>query len=283
MTAPIFLTPLGTPADSPNLTVNGVTVTPMFSYKANDAGTTWNSWNGYGLQLSQEFAGTIATGQAGPLNSPLNKSVLFDGSKVYYEPTAVTGTIGLEDFAIHIVFQSCDAGGYLGGRWNSGTSGWGIFMTPLAWYGGVSGIAFFAMDAGLNESYEYSGIDIASSSWYDFWIFCNRSVNSATGTKFYLNGHDSITGSTNLYALHAATLDGPGQHLTVGGLDLDVGTTWKYPGKIALFEGWKCQDWFKEGAAGPTEWQGIVTARYNALAGVAGVTGSKLVYWKSPF
>lgn len=239
----------------PSLTINGVTVTPIFRYKGGDAnGTNFDPWT-YGEFVPYVPAGgAIIANQGSPLLGANDDSVLFDDTAYYQVAGASFVDITTEDIVFECIFKAVPGTDYLYSKRDGAAAGHVCFISSNA-------IQLFIEEADASSG----GVDSAALTpgvWYHGICFINRNENSVNGAKWYINGVASGAGD-NL-AAHDGSLSNAAP-FTIAATNAGANP---YSSNIAYLAMWKQSDWHQAGASAPAEWALIAQERFNKLIGI---------------
>jgi len=232
-----------------DLTINGVTVSPMFAFRGVDATLTQWVCAQTGTVLSIAGAGSDPTINGhGPYLD--DRSVAFQNAKYYTAPNNTFGDIATEDFCVEAVSFIPTAG--VAEYWMGHYNGTGYLITRSA---GSTNTSLFWRDGATAKS---TLLQPVVATWnHEMW-FVNVSENSVNGSVGYLNTvAGSGTNPSGLGSLSAAT---PFQ-LGAANASAPCATY------IAWLAAWKLSNWFAAGAAGPAEWAIIARQRMALWTG----------------
>ena len=250
---------------SPNLTINGITVSPTIRYKGGDADATdFPAW-GYGPDLSLAGAGAEPTpNQGSPCLGANDDSVCINNGKYYNHAAGTAGDITTGDFVIVCVLKHNDSGGGGGGIINKdGSPGWSLRT-------GADNVTFVLDDGGGAQTETGTAGHLVVGSWYMITVVCNRDEAGQSGLKVYING--VLTGNG---------LDASASNLTLANSDpLNIGALNNFfsaEACVAYCAVYEQADWIQAGATGQTEAQAVLLTEFNKLIGIhpAKASGTK--------
>jgi hypothetical protein len=240
---------------NPELTIGGVTETPMFRYKGGDASATgWPKWT-YGEDLNFVSAGTNPTYNAGsPCLGSNDDSVKFNAGDYFEGDNTTFGNIGTDDIVIEIVAQINGSSlNYLGAkRVSYNQEGWGLFSNSSLLHLAIE-------DTSSSVKVLSSTSSFSMPQWVHVLVFIDRNENSTNGGKLFING--VLEDSENFSTL--GTTDGSSA-MTFGASD---GGTYRGKHNVAYAAMWKKSDWMQGGATNATEWDAIAEERFAKVSG----------------
>lgn len=229
------------------LTINGQSVSPLFRYLGKDANAT--DWTAdAGVDLTNTLTGSdVVTGLHCPTPASEDRSVKFTAGEHY---SGGANSFGTGDICVEFLWRrSSSIGGLLGNY--SGSVGVGIRDN-----GPGSTLLFVAGDA---TGIATSGSGNFGDGWNYALFFADRDEASANGSRWYINGEQSGSGSD----VSARQLEwGPGV-MRVGVYSGQSVTG----GIIALCAGYTLDGWFTGGASNVTTWNAFAAERFHQLAG----------------
>lgn len=241
----------GVEALTPQLTINSITETPVFRYKAIDATlTTWPAW-GYGTTLSFVDTGadpTLNQSSAAILTGRFDKSVKMNNA-CFWDNGANDSLFDIttEDFVLELVVQAGPATDttYFLSKKATTNRGWYI-----GWIGSTHKFRCGFQDSSDDSSGIPASAVVTDDQWYHLFIVIDRSGT----TQIHVNGAISgaATDSTHISTLSVAA------PLIIGALR--DGGTFFCTSKISYVAGWKRNTWLDTSSQGT-----IALARYNAL------------------
>jgi len=242
-----------------DLTINGVTVSPMYAFRGGDATLTQWVCAQTGTVLSIAGAGADPTINGyGPCLG--DRSVVFNGGyatgKYFQAASADIFNVATEDIGLEGVFwlnSSTASQTHYNKR--SLTVGMQIYNTAAA-------MSFYFQDAAAHNvalTWNFTGGVINH-----FMLFWNRDENSVNGMRLYVNGVISPDiGSANGFTVE--NISSLADKFTLGARSDGGGT--RSISSLAWLTEWKCSNWFQAGAAGPAEWAIIARQRMALWTG----------------
>lgn len=111
-----------------NLTINGITVAPLFRYKGGDAdATNWDAW-GYGCDLDLQAGTAPYYNQGSPLFGSANDdSVKLNAGGFYLCSETTCGDITTEDFVFETIFKFRDETTMIAAKATAPPPGWQVY------------------------------------------------------------------------------------------------------------------------------------------------------------
>jgi hypothetical protein len=240
---------------NPELTIGGVTKTPMFRYKGGDASSSgWAKWT-YGEDLDFVSSGTDPTYNDGsPGFETEDDSVKFNAGDYFKADNTTFGNIGTNDFVLEIIFQTdglSTSRQFLDKR-NGSAEGWRA--------GHSTSQGYLSLEDSSSNAATISTGTLTANTWYHALLFVDKSENSTNGAKWYVNGVASGTGvncssigsiDSTKYVYAAERQDGT-QHCN---------------NRIAYLAMWKGSAWMQGGSTNGTEWAAIAEERFAKWSG----------------
>lgn len=168
---------------NPFLGINGVTVTPDFLYKGQDATVSQWDQSGYGQLLLNSAIGTDPTvGEDTPLLSTVDKSVLFNTGDTYDATNTTFGEIGTRDFVIECVFQGAGSGANAShcSKRSGNVDGWNLFDSSGTFQCSIRRNSTAA-------TIQSAASALVTDCWYHVMVFGDRSGSG----QIYINGASS--------------------------------------------------------------------------------------------
>lgn len=206
----------------PNLTINGITETPVFRYKGGDAtATNWPAWT-YGETLTK-VGGTAPTLNTGsPLMGDNDDSVQFNNGGSYRADNNSFADITTEDFVIEMVVDSSSVSGdaFMDKR---GATGYLVDMSPAP-------TARLFLNDGVDDAFIRTAA-MPVQTWHHVIIFVDKSGFMVA----YTNGAQGSAGACS--SIDSLTVAAP---FAIGAYS---GGTASLAGKIAYVAMWKRSGW----------------------------------------
>jgi len=244
---------------SESVTINSVTISPSWSYRAEDiSGTSWPSVGGAGPSLAIANTGTApSTGRYPPVTKSTERSVLFNNAQVY-QASDKTLQIGTEDFLVEALVRAPLTGGstsnVCGQRNGFGTNGWFFgFNNP------TTVVATCGTGSVLSTP-------CLAGAWHLVHMLVNR--DSTTGWNFAVNGVLGTAASATPFNSSLATGNFA---FTMGGTN-DFAT--KGTAEVAFVRVYKSSNWFAGGTTDAAQWAAFVKQRMAQLSGAYATTSA---------
>lgn len=213
----------------PNMTINGVTETPVFRYKGGDAdGTDFDYW-GYGETLTIQSGTAPSYNQGSPLLGTNDDSVKFNAGGYYIASGTSFADITTEDIVIEAVIKISAAGskGVFSKRDNTSPySGYTLYVHS-------NYHIQLVLDDGDSLLAADNGNEIPPNTWNHILVFADRSGS----LQWYVNGDSS--GSAISMAVIDESLTSP-EELVVGAAREGL---LPYDNNVAYIAMWKRNDW----------------------------------------
>lgn len=234
---------------SDTITLNGVSKTPDFRYRAADATTSlWAAWT-YGSQLDIASTGSApTTGLKAPTLAG-DQAVRINSGQVYQSSGTSVGNITTEDFVIELVFKFRSTGGMgvIAKKTGTGASevGWLVRTTTV----GTSNIADGTNTAQLN--WLIGTVD----AWQHVILSFDRSGNAISVVNGVVDQTTSIAGVTGSLS--------NSEKLTIGALTAFAS---KANMDIAYAAMWKGSNWLDNSSS--TNLQDEARKRFLKLVGM---------------
>jgi hypothetical protein len=181
----------------------GAPTWPSFAYNAASCvAASWPAWDGYGNTLTASGSGSTRLNAGSPLNSSLDDSVVFDGSRTYRN---YDGDVTTHDFAVELLVRTppkSSGHGYIV-RKGFYYPGWNISVedAPADPYGWVGKRIRCTMGS---ASSQFSVV--SNTLWYDTWyhvqVLAERNgylcliVNGDIHSSSYIGSLDAVSLTT---------------------------------------------------------------------------------------
>jgi hypothetical protein len=240
-------------ANAPDsLTLNGVSVDPIASYRGQ--GATAGTWSSAGYDDLVAGGGSATTVDLpAPFTATADRSVRFPGARYYQAASAAFADVGTEDIVIEAVFRAGTAAGHIAGKFPA--PGYELYQSSAT---AVSfqihtGTAFSVIPCGT----------VVPGAWYHVMVFIDRDeVSTSYGSRAYLN---AVTASTGSVSGNAASLSGSSPFV-VGARASGAGFAWD--GELADVRVWKRAAWLAGGVANQTEGGTVALERFARRCGI---------------
>lgn len=239
---------------SRTMTVNSLDGTQMFLFWGKNGASTW-----------VPEVGAVNVAEAGDAGAPTYSAagtwglgVDYNGARYHTAGSDAYG-ISTEDYALELVFKTPASFANIGvfGKYITGTNiGWYVSMNT------TGRMYLFMRNGGTSVTLQTANSTFTASTIYHAMWFVDRSENSTSGARLYLNGALAFSGNPS--SLSATTIDSASSRLVIGTHPEGL-TTLEYTDCVYYVSAWKRASWFAGGASNDSQWLAAAAARYASV------------------